>query len=226
VRESADSFVDALVRHRSYLKRYAYSRLRHKNAVEDVVQETLMAAVEGQSRFKGESAPLTWLVGILKHKIVDWERREARNPCRVTAPAWVATDPDYVETPDALFDADGQWVNPPCPWPNPEQSFENAKFWEMLEGCLADLPPATARAFYLREIEGLETSEICTELGISESNCWVMLHRARMTLREKIERRWFTKADSPAADVSRKPRAAGKSTQSVAARRGGLRSVG
>ena len=201
--DSTDAMLDALMRHRPYLTRYAYSKLRHKGAAEDVVQEALLAAVEGLSRFKGESSPLTWLTGILKHKIVDWQRREERNPSRVTAPAWIETDEDYLETPAGLFDADGRWVNPPSSWASPEQAFENQKFWQMLDGCLAELPAAAARAFYLREVEGLETQAICAELGISESNCWVMLHRARMSLRQKIEERWFGRTGVADSDTSR-----------------------
>jgi RNA polymerase sigma-70 factor, ECF subfamily len=204
VKDSVHSPFDALVRHRPYLNRYALSRLRHKGAAEDVVQETLLAAVEGQARFRGESAPLTWLTGILKHKIVDWQRREARNPSRVTAPSRVDIDGDFVETADALYDSEGRWVNPPSAWPNPEQSFEKQQFWAMFESCLADIPPASARAFYLREIQGMDTKEICAELGISETNCWVILHRARMSLRQKIEDRWLQKAGTPNADAKPK----------------------
>ena len=203
MKDSPNSLLDALVRHRPYLTRYAHSKLRHQGAAEDVVQEALMAAVEGVAKFKGDSAPLTWLIGILKHKIVDWQRREARNPTRVTTPGCIETEVDHLESPDALFDEDGRWVNPPSEWANPEQAFENRKFWEMLEGCLAELPAATARAFYLREIQGLETSEICAELGISESNCWVMLHRARMSLRGKIEERWFDRGRDPSIGQGR-----------------------
>jgi RNA polymerase sigma-70 factor (ECF subfamily) len=207
--------LDALVRHRPYLNRYAYSRLRHRGAAEDVVQEALLAAVEGLSRFKGESSPLTWLTGILKHKIVDWQRREERNPSRVTAPAWMETGEDCAETPGGLFDPDGRWLNPPSSGMNPEQAFESRKFWEMLEGCLAELPATTAQAFYLREIQGLETQEICGKLGISESNCWVMLHRARMSLRQKIEERWLGRTFVSGADASRTQKAT-RSTSAAA----------
>jgi RNA polymerase sigma-70 factor, ECF subfamily len=204
VKDRENSSLQALVGHRPYLFRYALSKLRHRGAAEDVVQETLLAAVEGQARFRGDSAPLTWLTGILKHKIVDWQRREARNPSRVTAPSNVDIDGDFVEPADALFDADGHWVNPPSVWPNPEQCFESQQFWQMFEGCLADLPAACARAFYLREIQGMETAEICAELNISESNCWVMLHRARLSLRKKIEERWFQNAGAPSVEVKSK----------------------
>jgi RNA polymerase sigma-70 factor (ECF subfamily) len=204
VTDSVFSSFDALARHRPYLCRYAFSRLRDRGAAEDVVQETLMAAVEGQAKFRGESALLTWLTGILKHKIVAWQRREARNPSRVTTPSRIDLDGELEQTADALFDSAGRWVNPPSAWPNPEQSFENQQFWKMFESCLADLSPASARAFYLREIQGMEGKEICAELDISESNCWVMLHRARMSLRQKIEERWFNKATMPRADAKPK----------------------
>ena len=80
----------------------------------------------------------------------------------------------------------------------------------MMDSCLAGLPAATARAFYLREIEGLSTEEICAELGISQSNCWVMLHRARLGLRQSLEDRWFAKDEARA--TSFRPAPAGDAT--------------
>jgi len=170
---------EAVMQHGPYLYRYALFRVRDHGAAEDIVQETLLAAVQGKGGFRGDSALLTWLTGILKHKIVDWQRREARNPGRTDGTRYGDQEPDYEESHDMLFDSEGRWVKPSSAWPDPEQCFENKKFWEMFEGCLASLPQATAQAFYLREIEGLQTAEICAKLRISESNCWVMLHRAR-----------------------------------------------
>jgi RNA polymerase sigma-70 factor, ECF subfamily len=179
--------------HRPYLYRYALSRLRRTDTADEVVQDTLIAALESQATFRGDSALRTWLTGILKHKIVDWQRREARNPLRASATRHVDLENEYEDTTDTLFDSAGGWVTPPSTWPDPEQSLENQQFRELLDRCLAALPAATARAFYLREVEGLSTAEICAELDISESNCWVMLYRARMSLRESLERRWFLK---------------------------------
>src|SRR4051812_39155849 len=101
--EQDRSSMDALMGHRPYLYRYALSKLRDAGAAEDVVQETLLAAVQGQERFRGDSAVLTWLTGILKHKIVDWQRRESRNPAR-TSPRQAEADSDLDESADALFD--------------------------------------------------------------------------------------------------------------------------
>ena len=76
---------------------------------------------------------------------------------------------------------------------------ESQRFRELLDSCLAALPAATARAFYLREVEGLTTEETCAELSISESNCWVMLYRARMSLRRSLEERWFLQDERAAS---------------------------
>ena len=199
---------EMLASHRAFLYRYALAKLRQPSAAEELVQETLLAAVEGQAGFKGESKLRTWLTGILKHKIVDWLRSEARNPARVNPRPSADPDDQYEDACDALFDSAGNWVNPPSAWPNPEQSLENQRFWEMMQCCLASLPAATARAFYLREIQGLSTEEICRELNISESNCWVMLHRARLSLRQSLEERWFMKDEVGSVSSRPAPRTA------------------
>ncbi len=191
----------AVALHRPYLYRYAVSKLRRAEIAEEVVQDTLMAALEGHTTFRGESALRTWLTGILKHKIVDWQRREARDPLRGSTVRHVDMDSEYEDTADTLFDSAGGWVTPPSTWANPEQCLANDRFRELLDSCLAALPAATARAFYLREVEELTTEEICEQLGISESNCWVMLHRARMSLRRSLEERWFLKEERQASDA-------------------------
>ena len=190
---------ESLASHRSYLYSYALARVRTPSAAEELVQETLLAAVEGRAAFRRESKPRTWLTGILKHKIIDWHRSEARNPARASSRLASDSDDPSEDTSDAVFESAGNWVTPPSEWPNPEQSFDNERFWQMIEGGLARLPAATARAFYLREIEGSSTDEICAELGISQSNCWVMLHRARFSLRQYLEENWFGNAKRPAA---------------------------
>jgi len=199
---------ETLASHRSFLYGYALAKLRQPSVAEELVQETFLAAVEGQAGFKGESKLRTWLTGILKHKIIDWMRSEARNPARPSPRPAAEPDDKYEDTCDALFDSAGNWVNPPSAWPNPEQSLENERFWETMQYCLARLPAATARAFYLREIQGLSTEEICTELSISESNCWVMLHRARLSLRQLLEERWFMKDELGAVSSTLAPRIA------------------
>ena len=182
--------VEDLAEHRRYLYRYAIGQLREPSQAEEVVQDTLLAAVEAAAGFQGKSSVRTWLTAILKHKIIDAKRREAKNPVVDVAGGLGAEDD--LEDFDALyFNQGGGWQEPPPAWSNPEQCFENRLFWEAFEECMDNLPSATARAFYLREINGLETDDICKELSISTSNCWVMLYRARLNLRECLERRWF-----------------------------------
>jgi RNA polymerase sigma-70 factor (ECF subfamily) len=189
---------ETLASHRSYLYSYALARLRVPSAAEELVQETFLAAVEGQAPFKGESKLRTWLTGILKHKIIDWHRGESRNPARTSARSLAGAEDSYEDTCDTLFDSAGNWVTPPSEWPCPEQSLDNQRFWETIEKGLARLPSATARAFCLRELEGSSTEEICAELGITQSNCWVMLHRARLSLREYLEDNWFASSRTQA----------------------------
>ena len=177
--------------YRGYLIRYALLQLRDQTAAEDAVQETLLAAVEGGGRFSGKSSVKTWLTGILKHKIIDHLRRQSRE-----TPLAASDDPERSEAEaiDALFAADGHWRDFPRSWDDPDQSLENKNFWEVFEMCAGLMPVKTARAFVMREVMELSTEEICKELGITATNCWVMLHRARLSLRECLELKWFGKS--------------------------------
>jgi len=180
-----------LGQHRSYLMRYALLQLRDATAAEDAVQETLLAGVEGAARFSGKSSVKTWLTGILKHKIIDHVRRESREvPLNEDADGAERSDAEAV---DALFVADGHWRTPPADWANPDRALENKKFLEVLEMCAKLMPARMARVFALREVMELSTEEICKELGITATNCWVILHRARLSLRECLETKWFGK---------------------------------
>lgn len=176
-----------LEQHRPYLLRYARLQLRAAEAAEDVVQETLLAALENKSGFAGRSQLRTWLTGILKHKIIDQIRRQARE-----APLPTGPDEDPDAAIDALFHADGHWKEMPADWGKPDEAFENKAFWEVLERCQERLPAKTARAFMLREVMELSTEEICKELAVTQTNCWVLLHRARLGLRECLEALWFS----------------------------------
>ncbi len=175
-----------LERHRPYLLRFALLQLRDRVAAEDAVQDTLLAAIQGAAQFAGQSSVRTWLVGILKHKIIDGIRRTVRE-----RPVEHRAETEGAEDLDAFFADDGHFAESPEEWASPERSLEERRFFEALERCLQSLPKKTASAFTLRELIGMDTDEICKELGISSSNCWVMLYRARMSLRACLERTWF-----------------------------------
>jgi RNA polymerase sigma-70 factor (ECF subfamily) len=174
--------------HRSYLLRFALLQLRDATAAEDAVQETLLAALQAPDSFGGRSAVRTWLVGILKHKIIDHLRRTRREPfVDELSRETVADDAD-------LFQADGHYRDAPSSWESPESALEQRLFFEALDRCVDALPPNAARAFVMREVMGLETREICKELSVTETNCWVLLYRARMALRACLEKSWFAGA--------------------------------
>lgn len=182
-----DDFRRQLEALRPYLLRFASLQLRDTSVAEDAVQETLVAALAGEASFAGRANLRTWLTGILKHKIVDAIRRQAREPV-VSAEA----DEEAADFDD-LFTERGHWSARPAAWGDPDGALEQSQFFRALELCLARLPERTAQAFMMREHLGLETGEICKELGITPTNCWVMLYRARMTLRECLQRTWFGK---------------------------------
>jgi RNA polymerase sigma-70 factor (ECF subfamily) len=178
-------FRSRVERERAYLLRYASLQLRDRHAAEDAVQETLLAALAGAAGFAGRSNLRTWLTGILKHKIVDAIRRASRD-----APA---AETDAAELDALLFDRTGHWAEPPAAWPDPGASLEQSQFFAVLEQCLERLPAKTAQAFMMREHMGFETADICKELGLTPTHCWVLLYRARMALRECLQANWFRK---------------------------------
>ncbi|NTV12152.1 MAG: sigma-70 family RNA polymerase sigma factor [Zoogloea sp.] len=172
---------------RPQLLRFAHLQLRDAAAAEDAVQETLLAALGGVDRYAGQAALRTWLIGILRNKIVDHIRRCKRDGGRAAPEADEGDENDF----DVLFAGDGHWQEAPADWGDPARSLENRRFHDVFEACLEILPAQTARVFLMREMLGLETAEICKELAISTSNCWVVLYRARMRLRECLQKNWF-----------------------------------
>jgi RNA polymerase sigma-70 factor (ECF subfamily) len=173
---------------RPTLLRIARLQLRNDAWAEDAVSETLISALEGAERFGGQSQLKTWLVGILKHKIIDHFRR-----CGREVSIEAATEAAQVETFDELFAPDGHRLHEPLDWGDPEAAYSRVQFFEILQMCVEELPATLGRVFMMREWLELETAQICKEAGISTTNCFVMLHRARTRLRECLEQRWFAR---------------------------------
>ncbi len=189
-----ESWVDE---HGDALFRYAIVRLRNAELAEDIVQETFAAALRAKDNFAGRSTERTWLIGILKRKIIDHFRRRWRE---VPATELASGEQEDMLI-QAMFDERGHWQkNRPLTWSNPQMALEQKEFFAVLQGCLDCLPGRLADAFTLREIENLTTEEICQVLQITPTNLWAMLHRARMRLRQCLEAKWFGKNQgSPSA---------------------------
>jgi len=173
---------------RGYLLRVAQLQLRDRDQAEDVVQETLLAALAAEAKFEAKSSVKTWLTGILKHKIVDAIRKKAREPS-----VSMLQQEAEIDDLDVFFNEhdNDHWETKPAEWRNPERDLEQRQFMQMMDFCLDKLPPNTARVFMLREVMELESDEICQELKITATNLWVILYRARMLLRKCLEQNWF-----------------------------------
>lgn len=187
-----------LEQHRTYLLRVARLQLRDTDLAEDVVQETMLAALSGKG-FSGEATLRTWLTGILKHKVVDVIRKRQRR----------AEVSDHGNEPDALeedfdspFDEYGAWDAKPASWGDPEQALNQRQFLDVLAVCMENLPANTARVFAMREYLEFDVPDISRELGISPAHIYVLLYRARASLRGCMEKKWFI-GDAPRTKAGR-----------------------
>ncbi|WP_374666524.1 sigma-70 family RNA polymerase sigma factor [Ramlibacter sp.] len=177
---------DELAEHRGYLLRFARLQLRNDAWAEDAVSETLLAALAKPQSFGNRSQLKTWLVGILKHKVIDQLRQRQRE---VALAADEGSEDEALEA--LLFRADGHYAAPPAEWGNPEQDLSSRQFMAVLEACTEKLPAAMGRVFLMREWLELSSEEICKELQLTPTNLYVQLHRARMRLRECLQLNWF-----------------------------------
>ncbi|MEO6749562.1 MAG: sigma-70 family RNA polymerase sigma factor [Casimicrobiaceae bacterium] len=182
-----DTFSADCESHRSYLLRVAQLQLRDRDAAEDAVQETLLAALTAKAGFSGKSTLKTWLTGILKHKIVDTIRRRQREPLLMAS----LEDETDLDDFDPLFKSNGGWDTPPANWGDPVAALDRRQFFDIVDFCLERLPANTGRVFMMREVMELESEEICKELRITANNLWVILYRARVSLRLCLEQNWF-----------------------------------
>ncbi|MEM8866473.1 MAG: sigma-70 family RNA polymerase sigma factor [Planctomycetota bacterium] len=170
--------IDWLAEHGDLLFSYAISRVGGDSAVaEDLIQETLLAAIKAYPRFQGKSRIETWLVSILRHKIIDRFRVQKRR--------------EAGDTDEAIFDDHGSLLDVIGWSEEAGQQLETAEFAEVFDQCLAELAPQQAEAFTLAVMDNLPTQEVCSILGITPTNLSVRLHRARVTLRKLLQSRWF-----------------------------------
>lgn len=180
--------------HGDCLYRYALGQVRNGGVAEDLVQETFLAALRGQERFCGQSTERTWLVGILRHKIVDHLRLASRS-----VPMARRCDQGEWETDEDLV----LWLHEAsADCAAPHRGIELSEFRTALEQAMGDLPPRLAQVFQLYEVEERSAQDVCEKMAISPSNLWVMLHRARHQLRQELSPWWHHSQMLPASAAS------------------------
>ncbi|PKM12465.1 MAG: RNA polymerase subunit sigma [Gammaproteobacteria bacterium HGW-Gammaproteobacteria-3] len=171
------------------LYRYALSRVRNPDVAEDLVQETLLAGIKAKDNYAGQAAVQTWLIGILKHKIIDYFRKASREKTQEFDDRFATEEDDY-------FDQQGSWQIDLSSWSKPDKCLEQEQFIEVLQTCIDRLPPRMAQLFILRELDGMESEKICETLSISTlNNFWVMMSRVRVQLRHCLDLNWFGKQE-------------------------------
>ncbi len=183
------SLEQQLVSYHDYLMRFARLQLRNEAWAQDAVSETVLAALSRPQAFEGRSQFKTWLIGILKHKVIDMLRLHGREVSSS------AEDNDRADLLDLMgFRPDGHFVNMPSDWGNPEQELRSQQFLRIMDACIEKLPLSQGRLFLMREWLELSVEEICKELSLTATNLYVQLHRARLRLRECLELNWFVQA--------------------------------
>jgi RNA polymerase sigma-70 factor (ECF subfamily) len=180
---------EALAEHRAYLMKVARLELRDEHLAEDCVSDVLTQAYEHRAKFRGDSSLRTWLTSILKNRIVDLLRKQWREQPLEPAPSG---EQDF----DDLFDEKGHYAQMPSAVRDPAELCAEDGFLIAVQMCVDKLPRRIGQVFVLREVFGVDTKDLCKDLGLTTSNVWVQLYRARMMLRTCLEKTGFGNAHS------------------------------
>ena len=170
-------------RYSDYLFNYTISRVNDREMAKDLVQDTFVASLKSMKNFKGEASERTWLISILKRKIIDYYRKI--NSKKGKAEVRMDYNSDEEE---------GSWLEERVADPfdkTAEDTLVNDELGDAIYACLDKLPNKQAQVFKMKTIQGLETKTICNELNITASNLWVIIHRARTAMAECMEKNWF-----------------------------------
>jgi len=170
------------------LFKFAVARVSDPEMAKDLVQETSLSALKGLKDFRGDLSEKNWLYTILKNKIIDHYRKQAARSFSELN--------ELIDKAGEYFDEDEKWKESARPkaWPaDYDRTMERKEFYEILERCRQKLAELLNAVFTLKYLDDKDSDEICKELGISSSNYWVLLHRARLKIRQCLEQNWFLK---------------------------------
>jgi len=166
-----------------YLFNYTITRVNDRDIAQDLVQDTFLAGLKSMKNFKGEASERTWLISILKRKIIDHYRKINSNKGKAEVRITYSDD-----------ESEGDWLEERVADPfdkTAEDLMQNSELGDAIFECLSKLPEKQAQVFRMKTIEGYETEDICKELNINASNLWVIIHRARTAMASCLEENWF-----------------------------------
>ncbi|TBN01332.1 sigma-70 family RNA polymerase sigma factor [Hyunsoonleella flava] len=166
-----------------YLFNYTITRVSDREIAQDLVQETFLAGLKSMKNFKGEASERTWLISILKRKIIDHYRKINSNKGKAEV---------RINYNDA--ESEGDWLEERVADPfdkTAEDTLQNNELGDAIHNCLGKLPQKQADVFKMKTILNYETEVICNELGITASNLWVIIHRARTAMADCLKTNWF-----------------------------------
>jgi RNA polymerase sigma-70 factor (TIGR02943 family) len=173
-----------------YLYKFAYYRVNDQELAEDLVQDTFLSALKGRDTYKGEAAEKTWLVSILKNKIIDhYKKASTRNESPLKLQTYEAPSLDYYF--DKARNGDWQKTNRPKDWGEVDDRYDSKEFYRILEACLKTLPEKWKGVFTMSLLEESDSKLVCKEFNLSSSNFWVIIHRARLQIRACLEKNWL-----------------------------------
>jgi RNA polymerase sigma-70 factor (ECF subfamily) len=167
-----------------YLFNYAVVRVNDQEIAKDLVQETFFAGLKSAKNFKGTATERTWLIAILKRKVIDHYRKINSKKGKAEVRINYANNND----------SDGDWLEERVADPLSvleNDSIENEELGQAIHHCIQKLPKKQSLVFTMKTIRGLSTEDICNELQINPSNLWVMIHRARTALMDCLNENWF-----------------------------------
>ncbi len=174
--------------HTDFLYNWALMKVSDSSTVEDLVQETFLAAYKARFSFKGDSSPRTWLTSILRNKIVDYYRASSKRR------SLIASGTDFVYSDRLFFDEEGHWLPNLAQYKWEETTLDNNEdFKFILQACLNKLPERSSAAIRFKYFEEKDSRDICQELDLSSSNYWQIIHRAKLLLKSCLEINWFKK---------------------------------
>lgn len=167
-----------------YLFNYTITRVNSRPIAQDLISETFLAGLKSMQNFKGEASERTWLVSILKRKIIDHYRKTNSNKGKAEVRMSYNIDSE----------TEGDWLEQRVSDPfdkTAEDNFINKELADAINLCLSKLPTKQGQIFEMKTILNYDTETICNDLGITSSNLWVIIHRARVAMASCLEKKWF-----------------------------------